>query len=218
MKAPPEILLPSAIVAERDWLIAQPNFKPERQPLLDRLCKATVWDQLSKHSPAIARPRLIEEWLRSHLGAAPDGKRTNQELALQIAFRAAFLLAISNIETRTAAEEKETVDFYRKKIKEFQKEASLLAEVSEEAAEHARTLAAFYAARGMDRDEPPLQNPRLLVHRHQKPPRVRAYGVLLADVMRRLYGDVLREIVASIANAAFDRTDVSKEDVRYWCK
>jgi len=36
--------------------------------------------------------------------------------------------------------------------------------------------------------------------------------------MRRLYGDVLREMVASIANAALNRTDVSKEEIRYWCK
>jgi hypothetical protein len=36
--------------------------------------------------------------------------------------------------------------------------------------------------------------------------------------MRNLYGDALREIVASIANAAFPHETVSKEHVRYWCK
>jgi hypothetical protein len=35
--------------------------------------------------------------------------------------------------------------------------------------------------------------------------------------MSRLYGDVLREIVANIATAAFNQ-DVSKENVGSWCK
>src|SRR5262249_13057026 len=200
------------------WIIGHFNFQPEWQPIFDRLCKDKVLHQLAKRSPAIACPQLTKQCSESHQGEAPDEKRTNRELALQMAFRAAFFLAISNVRTQPAAEQREAADFYRKKIKELQKEASLLAEVSEEAAEHARALAAFYAALGMDRDEPPLQNPRLLVHRHQKPPQVRAYCVLLAGNMRRLYGDVLREMVASIANAALNRTDVSKEDIRYWCK
>lgn len=218
MRAPPETLPPPAIVAERDWIIGHFNFKQGQQIILDRLCKDKVWHQLAKRSPAITRPLLIEKWSESHQGAAPDEKGTNRELALQMAFRGAFFLAISNVQTETAAERRESADFYRKRIKQLQKEASLLAEVSEEAAEHARSLAAFYAALGMDRDEPPLQAPRLLVHRHQKPPQMRAYGVLLAGVMRNLYGDVLREIIASIVNAAFNRTDISKEDIRYWCK
>src|SRR5262249_41957752 len=154
----------------------------------------------------------------SHQGAAPDEKGTNRELALQMAFRGAFFLAISNVQTETAAERRESADFYRKRIKQLQKEASLLAEVSEEASEHAGSLAGFYVAVGMDSTAPPLQPPRLLAPRHKKPPQMRAYGVLLAGVMRNLYGDVLREIIASVVNAAFNRTDISKEDIRYWCK
>ena len=218
MRAPPETLPPPAIVAERDWIIGHFNFKQGQQLILDRLCKDKVWHQLAKRSPAAARPQLIEQWSRSHQGEALNRKRTDRELALQMAFRAAVFLAISNVQTATATEQRETADFYRKKIKQLREEASLLAEVSEEAAEHARALAAFYAALGMDSGEPPLQDPRLLVHRHQKPPQMRAYCVLLGTRMRNLYSDVLREIVASIGNVAFDRTDISKEDVRYWCK
>jgi hypothetical protein len=217
VKASPKILLPPAILAERDLLTGQPHFKPERQPLLDRLCKATVWGQLSKRRPAIARPQLIEKWSELHLGAAPDGKRTDRELALQMAFRSAFLLAISDVGVRTVsvAEQGETADFYRKKVKQFQDEASLLGEIFEEAAEHARALAAFYEWIADDSSLP--AHPSLVASRHQKSAHVRGYCVLLGNFMRLHYGNVLREMVASIASAAFNQA-VSKEHVRYWCK
>jgi hypothetical protein len=56
-----------------------------------------------------------------------------------------------------------------------------------------------------------------LVGRHQEPPHMRAYCMQLAEVMRLLYGDVLRGMVASIATAAFSQA-VSKANVRYWCE
>jgi len=218
VKAPPKVLPPSAILAERDLLTGQPHFKPERQPLLDRLCEATVWGQLSKRRLTIARPQLIEQWAAMHLGAAPDENRTDQELALQMAFRVAFLFAISNvISTVTATEHRETVDFYREKAKQFQEEASQLGACGfEEHAEHARALAALYEELGSG--DPPFKHPRLVVGRHQKSSHVRAYCVLLAERMRGLYGHALREMVASIANTAFPCETVSKEDVGYWCK
>jgi hypothetical protein len=152
-----------------------------------------------------------------HLGAAPDENRTDQELALQMAFRGAFLFAISSASTVTATEHRETVDFYREKASQFQEEASQLGECGfEEHAEHARALAALYEELGSG--DPPFKHPGLVVGRHQKSPHMRAYCVLLADLMRRLYGDALREIVASIANAAFPLESVSKEDVGYWGK
>jgi hypothetical protein len=216
VRAPPEVLPPSAIVAERDWLIAQPSFKPERQPVLDRLCKATVWNQLSRRSPVIAWAQLIREWSDSHQGKAPDEKWSDRELALQEAFRAAFFFAISNIRTHTPAEERETVNFYREKAKQFQEEASFLVALSEEAAGHAHALAEWYEAI-TDELGSTVTPPNLFVSRHQKSPQVRAYCVLLGGRMRRLYGHVLREMVASIATAAFNQS-VSKEDVGYWCK
>jgi hypothetical protein len=176
VKAPPKILPPPAILAERDLLTGQPHFKPERQPLLDRLCKAAVWYQLSKRRPTIARPQLIEKWSEMHLGAAPDGKRTDRELALQMAFRSAFLLAISDVAvgTVTVTEQGEAADFYRKKVKQFQEEASLLADVSEDAAEHARVLAAFYEWIADGSSVP--AHPSLVVGRYQKSPHVRGYA------------------------------------------
>jgi hypothetical protein len=226
VKVPPRRLQVPAILAERDWLIAQPFFKPERQALLDRLCKAsplspriegpgTIWHQLSKHSPTIARPLLIKKWSDDHQ-VTPDEKWTNQELALQMAFRSAFFLAISDVAVRTftVSEQREMKGFYRKKVQQFQEEASLL-ENFEEAAEHARALAKFYEWIG--NDSLFLPNPSLVVRRHQIAPHVRGYCILLGNFMRIHYGRVLREIVARIATAAFNK-DVSKEDVRYWCK
>jgi hypothetical protein len=145
----------------------------------------------------------------------PDEKWTNQELALQMAFRCAFFLAISDVAVRTftVSERKEIIDSHRKKVKEFQEEASLL-ENFPEAAEHARALATFYEWLGNDSL---LPNASLVVRRHQKAPHVRGYCILLGNFLRIHYGRVLREIVASIATAAFNQP-VSKEDVRYWCK
>jgi hypothetical protein len=167
---------------------------------------------LNSRSPVIARVKLIRLWSENHLEEAPDGEWSDRELALQIAFRGAFYLAISNMRTYTPAEDKETVSFYRKKALEFQQEASSLRDISEDAAEHARALAQFY-----ETVFAVATHPSLLVGRHQKSPHIRAYCVLLGDLMRRLYGHVLRETVASMATAAFNK-HVSKEDVGYWCK
>jgi hypothetical protein len=216
VRAPPKVLPPPAILAECDLLTGQPHFKAERRPLLDELAKATVWHQLNKRKPAIAHPRLIKVWSEMHLGAAPDEERTDRELALQMAFRGAFLFAISCLRTSTATEEKETVEFYRNKARQYQNDASFLGELSDEAAEHARALAAWHEGVADELDTG--DNLKLVVHRHQKSPHVRAYCIMLAGVMRNLYGDVLREMVASIANAAFPHETVSKEHVRYWCK
>jgi hypothetical protein len=71
----------------------------------------------------------------------------------------------------------------------------------------------------ISQDDPnhPLHDPMLVVSRHQGPPRVRAYCVLLAEVMRLLYGTDLRGTVAAIATAALDQ-QVSAANVRYWCE
>jgi hypothetical protein len=119
------------------------------------------------------------------------------------------------VRTVSVAEQGETADFYRKKVKQFQDEASLLGEIFEEAAEHARALAAFYEWIADDSSLP--AHPSLVASRHQKSAQVRGYCVLLGNFMRLHYGNVLREMVASIASAAFNQA-VSKEHVRYWCK
>ena len=136
---------------------------------------------------------------------------------MQMTFRCAFFLAISDVAVRTVTvtEQRETADFYRKKVKQFQEEASLLGKVSEEAAEHARALAAFYEWIADDSSLPAY--PSLVAIRHQTSAHVRGYCVLLGNFMRLHYNNVLRETVASIASAAFNQA-VSKEDVRYWCK
>jgi hypothetical protein len=216
VKRSPEQFLPAAIVAERDWVAGRPYFKPEQRPLIERLCNATIWNRLNRRSPVIARVKLIREWSESHPEKAPDGERSDRELALQMAFRGAFYLAISNMRTYTPAEDREWVSFYRKKALQFQQEASWVRDLSEEAAEHARALAEWYEAVTAELDSG-ATHPSLVVGRHQKPPHMRAFCVLLGGIMRRLYGHVLRETVASIATAAFNKA-VSKEDVGYWCK
>jgi hypothetical protein len=57
----------------------------------------------------------------------------------------------------------------------------------------------------------------LIVARHQEPPHVRAYCILLSKITRLLYGDVLRGVVASIATVALGHA-VSPANVRYWCE
>jgi hypothetical protein len=59
----------------------------------------------------------------------------------------------------------------------------------------------------------------LLVERHRGPPHVRAYCIQLANITRRLYGDALYGMVASIATEALNQTvAVTKANVRYWCE
>jgi hypothetical protein len=212
VKKSSEQFLPAAIVAERDWIAGRPYFKPEQRSLIERLCNATIWNRLNSRSPVITRLELIRAWSASHTEDVYDGEWSNRELGLQMAFRGAFYLAISNMQTYTPAEDREWISFYRKKALEFQQEASSLRDISEDAAEHARALAQFY-----ETVFAVATHPSLLVGRHQKSPHIRAYCVLLGDLMRRLYGHVLRETVASMATAAFNK-HVSKEDVGYWCK
>jgi hypothetical protein len=158
--------LPPAVMAERERLIHKP-YKRQWWPLLEKLCNNTaIWHQLSRHSPVITRAQLTGEWWSSE--DALDEKWSDSDVAVRLAFRSAFLLANSNMQTRTAAEEREAIDFHRKKAKQFQEEASLLAEISEDAAEHARALAEWYEFISSGTDT------RLVVGRHQRSPRVRA--------------------------------------------
>src|SRR5262249_1027979 len=100
--------------------------------------------------------------------------------------------------------------------------AALLEEGEDsEAAEHARAIeraAAFCEREAYDItaafDE--ADTPR--AKRHQVSPHVRGFCRRLAEAMRYIYGDASYGTVASIATPAFDRTDISKEHVRYWCK
>jgi hypothetical protein len=57
----------------------------------------------------------------------------------------------------------------------------------------------------------------LIVDRHQEPPHVRAYCILLSKITRLLYGDVLRGVIARVATVALNHT-VSPANVRYWCE
>jgi hypothetical protein len=124
MKAPSDASLPPAVVAERERIIRWPYFKPERRAIIERLCNAKIWNQLSRHKPVMTRPRLIREWSWE----PPDEKWSDRELALQLAFHGAFFIAISGIQTISRAETGKTVNFYREKAKQFQKEAVRLAE------------------------------------------------------------------------------------------
>jgi hypothetical protein len=57
----------------------------------------------------------------------------------------------------------------------------------------------------------------LLVERHEEPAYVRAYCIELAEITRRLYGDALYGMIASIATKVLNQT-VTKARVRYWCE
>jgi len=215
VKAPPKALPPAAIVAERDRLIG--SAEPEWQPLLDRLCRATVWNQLSKRSPVITRPQLIEQ-----LGTV-DGKWSDRDLAVRAVLLNSYCLVTLGARTFTTAEKDERGYPYLTRADRLRAEAAALLEEGEdsEAAEHARAIeraAAFCEREAYDItaafDE--ADTPR--AKRHQVSPHVRGFCRRLAEAMRYIYGDASYGTVASIATAAFDRTDISKEHVRYWCK
>jgi hypothetical protein len=65
--------------------------------------------------------------------------------------------------------------------------------------------------------DPSDPNHPLLVERHEEPPYVRAYCIELAEITRRLYGDALYGVIASIATKVLNKT-VTKASVRYWCE
>jgi hypothetical protein len=46
---------------------------------------------------------------------------------------------------------------------------------------------------------------------------VRAYCIELTEITRRLYGDALYGVIASIATKVLNKT-VTKASVRYWCE
>jgi hypothetical protein len=221
MKAPPEVLPPAAIVAARDWLIGRPNFMRAWRPILDRLREIPVWNQLNRRKPIIARAQLIEQ-LPKWLGEMPDEKWSDRDpdVALQVVFLNSFFLAVSGMETITAAEKKRLVDSYRERARRLRKEAALFKGMGElsEAAEHGRAVERAAAWCKAEADEiVSTRDDMLVVGRHQGAPHVRAYCMQLAEIMRLLYGNVLRGTVASIATAAFNQI-VSKDNVRYWCE
>jgi hypothetical protein len=216
VKAPAKIVPPPAIISQRDWLIGRPDFGPEWQPILNRLCKNKVWRQLGKRSPAIARPQLIELWSRWHQGEEPDEKWSDQDIALQVVLLEAFFLLLLDARTITDADAKKLVAASWHEAVRLRAEAAIIKEHTGEA--YAKDLEV--AAEWAELDslyEPWLDDvdPRLRVRRHQGPPRVRPYCILLSDVTRLLYGDVLRRTVAAIATAALDHR-VSPANIRYW--
>ena len=181
MKAPPKALPPAAIVAERDRLISEPSFEPEWQPLLDRLCRISIWNQLSKRNPAITRPQLIEQ-----LGTV-DGEWSDEDLALRAVLLNSFYLVTLGARTVTGAEKNERVDPYLARADRLRAEAAALLEEEgedSEAAEHARAIEraadfcereAYDIAAAFDDDDTPM------VKRHQKPPHMRGFCMRLYD-------------------------------------
>jgi hypothetical protein len=236
VKASPTTLPPAAIAAERDWLVAQQHFKPEWQPVLDRLCKAPIWNQLGKRKPVMSRAELIRLWGKSYADT-PDESVSDKEIALRVAFLRSFFLAVFPDRTMTIGEIKKRAASYQKRAKRLRDEAAAFLDLGNELVslvgdpqEHAEALnraAAGYEA-GADelttivknRHRPDFWHPlfedgRLIVGRNQYPPEVRAYCVLIINNMRALYGFDLRGTVAAIATAALDHT-VTAKDVQYW--
>jgi hypothetical protein len=225
VKALPEILLPPAIVAERDRLINWPWFMRAWRPILNRLCGTTAWNQLSKRSPLIARAQLIEQLPKWCLGEMPDEKWSDRDIALQVVFLNSFSFVISGTQTVTAAEKRSLVDSYRERAKRLRDEAKELRNAAaffrgmgmlSEAEEHCRAVERAAAWCEAEAEEI-FKDEMLVVSRHQAPPHVRAYCMCLAGVTRLLYGDVLRGVVAAIATAALDYK-VAIPNVRYWCE
>jgi hypothetical protein len=192
------------------------------RPELDRLSKSTVWIQLNRRSPIIARAQLIEWSLTEEM---PDEKWSDRDVALQVVFHNAFFYALGG-EVITVAEKKRRVDSYRERARRLREDAVGLREdaamfqgmgMGSVADNHSRAIvraAAWCAAKAEEMSRDPSD---LLVSRHQGPPHVRAYCIHLGRVTRAIYGDVLRGIVANIATAALDHP-VSLANVRYWCE
>jgi hypothetical protein len=223
VKPPPEASPPTAIVAERDRLISEPNFMRATRPLLDRLSNTAIWIQLNRRRPIIARAQLIEWSLMEEM---PDEKWSDRDIALQVVFHNSFFLAVLGGEAITAAEKKRRVDSYRERARRLREDAVGLREDAalfqgmgmwSVADNHSRAIARAAAWCEAEAEEMISDLSHLLVSRHQGPPHVRAYCIRLARVTRVIYGDVLRGIVANIATAALDHP-VSPANVRYWCE
>jgi hypothetical protein len=244
MRGPPEVLPPPAIVAERDRLIGRPYFMRAWRPTLDRLSKATatapdggevratIWNQLSRREPIIARAQLIEQSKWSpRIGEVPDDEKwSDRDIALQVVFLNSFFLTVSGVKTITAAEKKRLVDSYREQARRLRKEAAwfkrLEMGLASEAAEHGRAVERAAAWCKAEADEMaseedpshPLHDNTLVVGRHRKGlPHVRAYCIRLAQIMYLLYDDVLYGTVASIASVALD-CSVTKQQVIDWTR
>jgi hypothetical protein len=224
-------LPPAAVIAETEWLTSRGYVKPEWQPTLDRLHKNNVWHQLGKRDPAITRLRMIQQWsmwrtfgtaavLLAHemalTGDTPDGKWSKTDLALRVAFLSSFFLAVSDVQTITHAELKEIRNSYGQEAERLRAEADTIREYVGEAyasdldfAAELREYDSLWGGGDID--------PRLIIRRRQAPSHVQAYCVLLAAVMRGLYGTVLRRMTAAIATAALNRP-VTVENIRYWCR
>jgi hypothetical protein len=224
-----ELTPPAAVITAINWLTMQPYFRPEWRPIVDKLHKERVWHQLGKRSPAIPRAQLIEElskwswgevpdevledWSKSHLQELPDDW-SDKYVALLVAFFASFTLAVSDVRTFTDAELDKIEKSRRQEAESLRTDAAIVRDyVGEVYAKELELLAEWSEFEAeIIRDD---LGPRLLVDRHQRPPHVRAYCVLLAKVMRGLYAKDLRGTVATIATAALSHT-VSAADVRYW--
>ena len=135
MKAQPSKAPLAAIVAERDWLTNKrfygQFFRSEWQPILDKLCKDAVWNQLSKCKPVIGRAQLIELWTRSRglvTDDTLDESVSDKDVALRAAFLQSFFLAVFQEQTITTGEIKKRVDAYRERAERLRDEASAFVE------------------------------------------------------------------------------------------
>jgi hypothetical protein len=232
MRAPPEVLPPPAIVAARDCY--ESHFLQAWQPLLNSLSKAKVWHRLGKYDPIIPRAQLIDRcYAISYLKKISDSEKwSDRDVALQVVFLNSFILTIAGMKTITAAEKKDLADSYRKQARRLRYAATWLERrdpasepASEEAAEHGQAVKRVAVWCEKEADEIDDKDPNktffdntLVVSRHSKgAPPVRAFCIKIAELMRLLYGKVLYETVIAITHAALG-AEVTKENLRYWCK
>jgi hypothetical protein len=245
MKQRPPPDLPACVVAEVEWITREPRFSAlvkANKSKLQSLCKdklRTAWHRLSTTEPVIARDELIywtDPWRSG--SAVPDREWLDRELALKLAFRNAFFLAVQPylLQTTSIAKIKQRVDSYRERAKRLRAEAdaflklrvgycNLLDLPVGNPPEHAQALnraAVWYETEADEfarADDPshPLYRTLHVVGRHQAPPHVRGYVMRFANTMRHLYGQDLRTSVARIATVVLDY-EVSPDHVRYWCE
>jgi hypothetical protein len=177
------------------------------RPILDRLCKAaienekkrpvdSIWKQLNRRNPVIARPQLIEQLPKWCMGGMPDEKWSDRDIALQVVFLNSFSLAIAGTQTVTAAEKKRLIDSYREQAKRLRNEARGLRNAAaffrgmgmlSEAEEHCRAVER--AAAWCDAEAREIFGEEtLVVGRHQAPPHVPAYCMRLAEHNPRFRG------------------------------
>jgi hypothetical protein len=217
MKAPPEVLPPSAIVAVRDWLSAGDwPVQSDPQRIIDGLANHWAWEQLSKHhKPIITRARLIKLRYMEMGEEMPDDKKwSDKDIAQQVVFLNSFFFAISEMQTTTAAKEKRQTDSFRKQARYFRKTAYLLRQIGfVREAEAVERVAAWCEEKA---DETISLDKRLIVPRvQQSRSRARAFCMQLSKITRLLYGNALYEIVAGLAREVTG-TFVTKWNARYW--